>query len=124
MQMMNHTAHEKKDKGVAHNRQDLLAVLVWSCNTSQHSASSHLSNALNHDCASVVPLDAKSQHHSVPLISISFGVCTLGEQVVMLHHTILPYQKAKAAQASHQNKDKRHSAHIKALDMVHMSTIL
>ena len=67
---MNRTINEMLAKAVADNQRnwdDLLPALVWSDNTSKHSATGHSPFELNHGHAPVLPLDAKLQDDSVPL---------------------------------------------------------
>ena len=93
--------------------------MVWSYNTSKHSATGHSPFELNHGHAPVMPLDAKLQDDSVALRA-SEWVCTLCEQVKMLQNANLANQKkAAAAQAAQYNKDKKHAAQIKVGDLVH-----
>ena len=112
---MNHTINEMMAKAVADNQRnwdELLPALVWSHNTSKHSATGYSPFELNHGHAPVLPLDAKLQDDSVPLRA-SEWVCTLGEQVKMLQDVNLVNQKkAAAAQAAQSNKDKKRAAQI------------
>ena len=65
------------------NWDELLPALVWSYNTSKHSATGHLPFNLKRGHAPVLPLDAKLQDDSEALRA-SEWVRTLGEQVKML----------------------------------------
>ena len=119
---MNRTINEMLAKAVADNQRnwdELLPALVWSYNTSKHSATGYSPFELNHGHAPVLPLDAKLQDDSVPLRA-SEWVRTLGEQVKMLQNANLANQKkAAAAQAAQYNKDKKRAAQIKVGDLVH-----
>ena len=119
---MNRTINEMLAKAVADNQRnwdELLPALVWSYNTSKHSATGYSPFELNHGHAPLLPLDAKLQDDSVPLRA-SEWVHTLGEQVKMLQNANLANQKkAAAAQAAQYNKDKKRAAQIKVGDLVH-----
>ena len=118
---MNHTINEMLAKAVAdnqHNWDELLPALVWSHNTSKHSATGYSPFELNHGHTPVLPLDAKLQDDSVPLRA-SEWVCTLCEQGKMLQHANLVNQKAAAAQAAQYNKDRKCTAQIKVGGLVH-----
>ena len=107
---MNRTINNMLAKFVSENQMDwdeLLPALVWSYNTSKHSATGYTPFELNHGFAATLPMDAKLEQVPEPQRA-SEWVRTLKKQVKFLQQQNLAHQQAAAKQqAKHHDKNKK-----------------
>ena len=108
--LMNRTINNMLAKFVSENQLDwdeLLPALVWSYNTSKHSATGYSPYELNHGFAATLPLDAKLTEEAEKQPA-SEWVQTLRKQIKFLQQQNLEHQQAAAQQQAKQyNKRKK-----------------
>ena len=119
---MNRTINNMLAKFVSENQLDwdeLLPALVWSYNTSKHSATGYSPYELNHGFPATMPMDAKLTDEAEKQPA-SEWMNTLKKQVKFLQQQNLAHQKAAAQQQAKQynTRKKAQERTIKVGDLV------
>ena len=119
---MNRTINNMLAKFVDENQlnwDELLPALVWSYNTSKHSATGYSPFELNHGFPATMPMDAKLTNEAEKQ-PVSEWVRTLKKQVKLLQQQNLAHQQAAAQQQAKQynTRKKAQERTIKVGDLV------